>query len=48
MKLWMKIVIGLLLGVLAGSFIPGLGNVIKPIGTLFINAIKMMTQRDCN
>ena len=42
MKLWMKIILGLVLGVIAGSVIPGFGDMIKPLGTLFINAIKML------
>lgn len=42
MKLWMKIVLGLILGIIAGSFVPGFGDFVKPVGTLFINAIKML------
>ncbi|MEK9657927.1 MAG: dicarboxylate/amino acid:cation symporter [bacterium] len=42
MKLWVKIIFGLILGVVFGSLIPGFGDFIKPLGTLFINAIKML------
>ena len=43
MKLWLKILIGLIAGVAVGSLL-GAEKVIyiKPIGTLFINAIKML------
>ncbi|MFC1752544.1 dicarboxylate/amino acid:cation symporter [Thermoproteota archaeon] len=52
MKLWMKIVIGLTAGIIVGvileqlsvhvSFIPTVLVYIKAVGTLFINAIKML------
>jgi len=42
MKLWMKILLGLLLGVFAGALFPGFSVAIKPLGDLFINAIKML------
>ena len=42
MKLWMKILIGLFLGVIVGQVMPEFSVAIKPIGTLFINSIKML------
>jgi Na+/H+-dicarboxylate symporter len=42
MKLWMKIMIGLGLGILAGLVLQDKAVWVKPIGTLFINAIKML------
>ncbi|MCG8472980.1 MAG: dicarboxylate/amino acid:cation symporter [Desulfobacterales bacterium] len=42
MKLWMKIMIGLGLGVVAGIVLGEKASYVKPIGTLFINAIKML------
>ncbi|WP_300671401.1 cation:dicarboxylase symporter family transporter, partial [Desulfoluna sp.] len=42
MKLWMKIMIGLGLGIVAGLVFQEKAILIKPIGTLFINAIKML------
>ncbi|MCP3944584.1 MAG: dicarboxylate/amino acid:cation symporter [Desulfobacteraceae bacterium] len=42
MKLWTKIFIGLVLGVLAGLIFQEKAVMIKPLGTLFINAIKML------
>ncbi len=41
-KLWFKIVVGLVLGVLAGLVFGESAGVLKPIGTIFINAIKML------
>ena len=42
MKLWMKIMIGLGLGVVVGLVLGDKASYVKPIGTLFINAIKML------
>jgi Na+/H+-dicarboxylate symporter len=42
MKLWMKIFIGLFLGVIAGLVLQEKAVLLKPLGTLFINAIKML------
>lgn len=42
MKLWMKIFIGLFLGVIAGLVLKDKAVLLKPLGTLFINAIKML------
>jgi Na+/H+-dicarboxylate symporter len=42
MPLWQKIFIGMGLGVLAGVFLGPDAEFLKPIGTLFVNAIKML------
>ncbi|WP_286239255.1 dicarboxylate/amino acid:cation symporter [Neptuniibacter halophilus] len=42
MALWKKILIGMILGVIAGITLGPDAEVLKPIGTLFINAIKML------
>jgi len=42
MKLWTKILIGLIAGVIAGLILGPKAEYIKPIGSLFINAIKML------
>lgn len=42
MKLWVKIFIGLIAGTAIGSFLGEKALVLKPIGDLFLNAIKMM------
>ena len=42
MKLWAKILIGLFLGVLTGIFLPSVAIFLKPMGDLFIRAIKML------
>ncbi|MDV7106170.1 dicarboxylate/amino acid:cation symporter [Vibrio sp. TH_r3] len=42
MELWKKIVIGMVLGVVVGAVMGPDAEVFKPIGTLFINAIKML------
>ena len=41
-KLWMKIFIGLFLGVVTGLVLQEKAVILKPLGTLFINAIKML------
>lgn len=42
MKLWHKIAIGLVLGVLAGIIFGPRAAIVAPLGTLFLNAIKML------
>ena len=42
MKLWKKIIIGLILGVVFGALAKEKAALLKPIGDLFINAIKML------
>lgn len=42
MKLWTKILIGMIVGVVIGGFAPFVVPYIAPVGTLFINAIKML------
>lgn len=42
LELWKKILIGMLLGVIVGTFMGPSAEVLKPLGTLFINAIKML------
>lgn len=42
MALWKKILIGMVLGIIVGAFMGPDAELLKPIGTLFINAIKML------
>ncbi len=42
MALWKKILIGMVLGVIVGTIMGPDAELLKPIGTLFINAIKML------
>lgn len=42
LKLWQKIIIALILGVITGAILGPKAEYIKPIGTLFINLIKML------
>lgn len=42
LSLWKKIMVGMVLGVIVGVFLGPEAEVLKPIGTLFINAIKML------
>ena len=42
LALWKKILIGMVLGVIVGIFMGPDAEMLKPIGTLFINAIKML------
>lgn len=42
LKLWQKVVIGMLLGIALGHFMPEFSLMLKPFGTLFINLIKMV------
>ena len=42
MKLWAKILIGLVAGLITGMVLGPKAEYIKPVGTLFINAIKML------
>ncbi len=40
--LWLQILIGMLLGILTGITIGEQAVLLKPIGTLFVNTIKML------
>ncbi|MEH6652353.1 MAG: dicarboxylate/amino acid:cation symporter [Motiliproteus sp.] len=42
LALWKKILVGMILGVVVGAIMGPDAEVLKPIGTLFINAIKML------
>jgi len=42
MKLWVKILLGLLLGVISGVLFPSFSENIKPLGYIFIRSIKML------
>lgn len=42
LELWKKVLIGMILGLITGSIMGVNAELIKPIGTLFINAIKML------
>tara|TARA_Y200000002_G_scaffold379263_1_gene388203 strand:- start:282 stop:1508 length:1227 start_codon:yes stop_codon:yes gene_type:complete len=42
MKLWVKIILGLVLGVISGIIFPTFSSAVKPIGDLFILSIKML------
>lgn len=42
MKLWVKIILGLILGVIFGTLAPQYAGYVKPVGDLFINSIKML------
>ncbi|MDW6005369.1 dicarboxylate/amino acid:cation symporter [Vibrio mangrovi] len=42
LELWKKILLGMILGVIVGAFMGPQAELLKPIGTLFINAIKML------
>ncbi|MDP5254956.1 MULTISPECIES: dicarboxylate/amino acid:cation symporter [unclassified Vibrio] len=42
LALWKKIIIGMILGVVVGSIMGKEALLLKPLGTLFINAIKML------
>lgn len=42
MELWKKILLGMVLGVFVGSLMGPDAELLKPIGTLFVNAIKML------
>ena len=42
MKLWHKVFLGLILGVLFGIYIPEHVETVKPIGTVFLRLIKMV------
>ena len=42
LELWKKILIGMILGVVVGTVMGPDAEILKPIGTLFINAIKML------
>ncbi|MBU1293858.1 MAG: dicarboxylate/amino acid:cation symporter [Gammaproteobacteria bacterium] len=42
MPLWQKILIGMVLGIITGSIMGPDAEILKPLGTLFIKAIKML------
>jgi Na+/H+-dicarboxylate symporter len=42
LALWKKILVGLILGVIVGTIMGPSSEILKPIGTLFMNAIKML------
>lgn len=42
MKLWAQILTGMVLGIITGYFLGDKANFIKPLGTMFINLIKMI------
>lgn len=42
MKLWMKILLGMFLGLIAGAFLGTKGELLKPIGEVFLNMIGML------
>ena len=42
MALWKKILIGMIAGIIVGAIMGPSAELLKPIGTLFINAIKML------
>lgn len=42
LSLWKKILVGMVLGIIAGAVMGPDAEMFKPIGTLFINAIKML------
>lgn len=42
MKLWVKIIFGLVAGIIFGTIFPSFSGYVKPIGDIFINAIKML------
>ena len=42
MKLWMKILIGLVLGIIIGPFLGDKVEYLKPVGTIFLNLINML------
>ena len=42
MKLWHKVAIGLVIGVLFGMFFPSYVEYVKPMGTIFLRLIKMV------
>jgi len=42
LALWKKILIGMIVGIIIGAIMGPQAEVLKPIGTLFINAIKML------
>lgn len=42
MKLWMKILIGMFLGLIAGALLGPKGELLKPVGDVFLNMIGML------
>lgn len=41
-KLWHKVIIAMILGVLLGHLAPEFGKMLKPLGTMYVNMIKML------
>lgn len=44
MKLWHKVTLGLILGIVFGIYLPTYAETIKPIGTIFLRLIKMLIE----
>ncbi|NRB10830.1 MAG: dicarboxylate/amino acid:cation symporter [Rickettsiaceae bacterium] len=42
MKLWQKVALGLILGIVFGVYLPNYVETVKPIGTIFLRLIKMV------
>lgn len=42
MKLWQKVALGLILGIVCGVYLPQYVETLKPIGTIFLRLIKMV------
>ena len=42
LPLWVQILVGMLLGIATGAWLGPKALLLKPIGTLFVNAIKML------
>jgi len=42
LKLWKKVILGMILGIACGSAFPEFALMLKPLGTLYINLIKMV------
>lgn len=42
LKLWQKVLIGMVLGILAGHYLEDDAQMLKPFGTVFVNMIKMV------
>ncbi|KAF8818963.1 dicarboxylate/amino acid:cation symporter [Rickettsia endosymbiont of Cardiosporidium cionae] len=41
MRLWQKVIIGLVLGILSGIYYPQYSKLLEPLGVMFLNLIKM-------
>jgi len=42
MKLWHKVTLGLILGIVFGVYLPQYSETVKPIGTVFLRLIQMI------